>query len=94
MTDQQIKKTHPKEIFNPVIFWDTEDIDLERHADYVIARVLDYGDEKDLKSLRTIYTDEQLIGVIKKRRGIQPLTAKFWAVYFKIPSEEIACLKT
>jgi len=93
MTDQQIKKTHPKEIFNPTLFWDAEDIDLKRHADYIIARVLDYGDEKDVKALRDIYPDEKLIEVIKKKRGLMPLTVKFWAVYFNIPLEEITCLR-
>lgn len=93
MTDQQIKKTHPKEIFNPALFWDAEDIDFEKHAGYIIARVLDYGDEKDVKTLRTLYTDEELIKVIKKRRGLMPQTARFWATYFKIPIEEIVCLR-
>ena len=31
-----------------------------RHADFIIARVLDYGDEKDLKRLRSIYSDDFL----------------------------------
>ena len=93
MKSEMVKKTHPKEIFNPVLFWDAENIDVERNANYVIARVLDYGDEKDIKALRITYPDEKLIEVIKKRRGLMPQTGKFWAVYFKIPHEEIACLK-
>lgn len=45
MTEYYYKKTHPKEIFNPVLFWDAADIDIERHASYIIARVLDYGED-------------------------------------------------
>ncbi|MBI3754092.1 MAG: hypothetical protein HY266_08650 [Deltaproteobacteria bacterium] len=85
--------TNPKTLFNPVLFWDADEIDMERHADYVIARVLNYGDEKDLKALRRYYPDERLIAVIKKARAIMPITARFWAVYFHIHAEEIACLK-
>jgi hypothetical protein len=83
----------PKTIFNPVLFWDAGDIDLERHADYVIARILDYGDERDLKALRRIYPDEKIIHVVKTRKGLSPRTRCFWSLYFKIRPEEITCLR-
>jgi len=50
-----------KLIFDPTLFWDAEDIDTGRHADYIIARVLDFGDKKDVKRLREIYSDDELI---------------------------------
>lgn len=81
-----------KAIFSPVLFWDAGEIDAVRHASYVICRVLDFGNEKDIKKLRSIYPDEKLIEVIKSRRSLLPRTGKFWALYFKIPLEEIACL--
>ena len=77
-----------KLIFDPTLFWDTENIDIERHADYVIARVLDFGDEKDLKRLREIYSDDELINVIRTRRGLLPITKRFWSVYFNISLRE------
>ncbi len=77
-----------KLIFDPSLFWNAEDIDTRRHADYIIARVLDFGDEKDVKKLREIYSDANLIDVIKKRRGLLPITKRFWSVYFNIPIEE------
>ena len=85
--------SNPKNIFCSNLFWDAEDIDIERHAAYIISRVLDYGNEKDLKILREIYPDKKLIEVVKKRRGLMPRTARFWSVYFKIPIQEIECLK-
>jgi len=60
------KNIHPKDIFNPVLFWDAKEINLETHANYIIARVLDYGDEHDVKALRGIYADEKIINVVKK----------------------------
>jgi hypothetical protein len=87
------KISNLKDIFDSNLFWDAEDIDIERHAAYIISRVLDYGNEKDLKILRGIYPDEKLIEVVKKKRGLMPKTAKFWSVYFKIPIKEIECLK-
>jgi hypothetical protein len=73
-----------KRLFDPTLFWDAESVDIEQHADYVIARVLDFGDENDLKKLRKIYTDEKLIGVVKERRGLLSMTRRFWSVYFNI----------
>jgi len=66
-----------KRLFDPTLFWDAESVDLEQHADYIIARVLDFGDEKDLKTLREIYADEKLIGVVKERRGLLSMTRRF-----------------
>ncbi|MDI6767925.1 MAG: hypothetical protein QME52_13975 [Bacteroidota bacterium] len=88
-----LKENNPRNIFNPVLFWDAEDVDIENNSDYIIARVLDYGDEKDVKAVRSIYSNEKLIEVIKRKRGLMPMTAKFWAAYFQIPFEEIACLR-
>jgi hypothetical protein len=73
-----------KRLFDPTLFWDAESVDIEQHADYVIARVLDFGDEKDLKTLRALYTDNKLIGVVKKRKGLLSMTRRVWSVYFKI----------
>ncbi len=73
-----------KRLFDPTLFWDAESVDIEQHADYVIARVLDFGDEKDLKTLREIYADNKLIGVVRKRRGLLSMTRRFWSVYFNI----------
>ena len=74
----------PKLLFDPTLFWDVEIIDIDRHADYVIARVLNFGDEKDLKNLRELYSDDRLIRVIKNRRALLPITRRFWSVYFNI----------
>ncbi|MFH1707514.1 MAG: hypothetical protein ABIF71_06320 [Planctomycetota bacterium] len=69
------------------------EIDRERHAAYIIARVLDLGDARDVRVLRTIYTDAQLIRAIRTRRSLRRRTARYWALYFGIPAGEIACLK-
>jgi len=83
------KLRNAKLIFDPTLFWDAESVDIEQHADYVIARVLDFGDEKDLKILRKIYTDDKLIGVVKERRGLLSMTRRFWSVYFNITLPEL-----
>ena len=78
-----------KRLFDPTLFWDAESVDIEQHADYIIARVLDFGDEKDLKTLREIYADKKLIGVVRKRKGLLGMTRRFWSVYFNITLPEL-----
>ena len=77
-----------KKLFDPTLFWDAESVNIEQHADYIIARVLDFGDEKDVKRLREIYSDDELINVIRTRKGLFPITKRFWSVYFNIPLRE------
>lgn len=78
------KITEAKLLFDSTLFWDADNVDIERHADYVIARVLDFGDEKDLNKLREIYSDDDLIRVVRKKRGLQPMSRRFWSLYFGI----------
>lgn len=73
-----------KKLFDPTLFWDAESVNIEQHADYIIAKVLDFGDEKDVKRLREIYSDDELINVIRTRKGLLPITKRFWSVYFNI----------
>ncbi|MFZ0484125.1 MAG: hypothetical protein WAL93_12115 [Desulfobacterales bacterium] len=77
-----------KKLFDPTLFWDAESVNIEQHADYIIARVLDFGDEKDVKRLREIYSDDELINVIRTRKGLLPITKRFWSVYFNILLKE------
>lgn len=77
-----------KKLFDPTLFWDAESVNIEQHADYIIARVLDFGDEKDVKRLREIYSDDELINVIRTRKGLLPITKRFWSVYFNLQLRE------
>jgi len=88
MTEQDVKS-----MFRPSLFWDADDIDVSKHAGYIIARILDYGDIKDIRKLLELYPREEIIKVVKTRRGLLPKTGKYWAVKLDIPFEEVACLR-
>ncbi|MFH1147990.1 MAG: hypothetical protein V1736_09835 [Pseudomonadota bacterium] len=92
MTEQ--KDSDVRSIFNPALFWDAGEIDLEKHAGYVIKRILEFGDEKDLKALRRIYADEKIIQIVKYSRGLSPRTRRFWCVYFRVSFKDPVCLNT
>ena len=88
-----MKNVDIKSMFRPSLFWDADKIDAWDHAGYIIARILDYGDMNDVKTLRKIYSDEKITEVIRTRRGLLPQTGKYWAVKLNISLDGVACLK-
>lgn len=70
-----------------------DEIEASRHKRYIIERVLDFGDERDIKNLRKLFSDRELISVIRNSRNLKKKTLNFWAIYFNIPKDEIKCLK-
>ena len=83
-----MQKVNVKSIFRPSLFWDADEIDADKHAAYVIGRVLDYGDVEDVQKIRELYPDEKIIETIRTRRGMFPKTGKYWAIRFNIPLKQ------
>ena len=77
------------------LFWDVnkETVDLVCHRAYIIRRIMDYGTVEDVKWMLRTYSPQEMAEVLRMRRGLSRKSACFWAAYFKIPKEEIACLK-
>ncbi len=84
--------TAMKNILNTPLFWDAENIDIELNAAYIICRILNLGTYDDIKVLRNIYSDSKIVEVIKTKRNILPKAAKYWALKFNIPMEDVKCL--
>jgi hypothetical protein len=77
------------------LFWD---INLEAfhsasYPEYTIARILEYGDKVAVAWLRETFTEEAIKRVITEERRLSPRTANFWALAYRIPSEQVAALK-
>ncbi len=77
------------------LFWDADKkaVSKGQHRAYIIRRIMDYGNIEDVKWMLTTYTAQEIMEVVKKSRGLSRKSAYFWAAYFNIPKEEIACLK-
>ncbi|MDO8570255.1 MAG: hypothetical protein Q7R97_01570 [Candidatus Daviesbacteria bacterium] len=76
-------------------FWDVKfnEIDPEENAQYVIARILQKGDEKAINWLFKNYSKELIKEVVVVRRGFSPKTANFWASLLKIDKRKVVCLQ-
>lgn len=78
------------------LFWDADvdAIDSERHAPYVIARVLDLGTLVQVRAIERFYGRERLRSFFLEGglRRVEPRTAAFWLHILGLPRQ--ACEST
>ena len=75
-------------------FWDADvnKLDMPRQADYVIARLLQYGDIRSMRWLFRHTDKEDVRRAIINRRGIPARSLCFWTLFFNIPKHKVKCL--
>lgn len=76
--------------------WDArkDEVDPERHKAFLIRRIIEFGDLDDVRWMLDTYSRDEIVGVLKKSKGISRKTAWFWTTYFDVEPEDVACLKT
>ena len=76
-------------------FWevDFDKLDFKKRSEYVILRLLEYGDIKALRWLFGNLPKKKIRDIIIKRRGLSPRSLYFWRYFLNIPKEKILCLK-
>jgi len=76
------------------LFWDTDknNLDISGHKRFIIERVLQFGMPNDIKWLLSIYSEKDIIDVVKKSKSIDKKTANFWAIHYGIDKDEVLCL--
>jgi len=77
------------------LFWDTnlKEFDPTAYPVYTIERVLEHGDEEAIAWLLTIFTREQVREVLRTDSHLSARSANFWALFFELPSREVAALR-
>jgi hypothetical protein len=78
-------------LFSQYLFWDTpiEKIDIEKHKNYIIERVLSRGLLTDFYFLLQLYTSEEITSAVKKSKTLDKKTLNFCSHFFKIPINEL-----
>lgn len=71
--------------FRQSLFWDVNPakIDAKKNARYVIERVLDFGNDKEVKWLWDFYGKELLGKAVEKSRCLSPQTKNLWLLMLK-----------
>ena len=68
--------------FRQTLFWDTnpKNIDTKKNAQYIIERVLDFGNDKEVRWLYNFYKKSLLKKVVIKSRSLMPETKSLWTL--------------
>lgn len=77
------------------LFWDVDlqSFDPQSYPEYTIGRILEYGNEAAVSWLRKNFSMRAIVDVIRNDRRLSPKSARFWALVFSVPSDEIAALR-
>jgi hypothetical protein len=75
-------------------FWDTDStqLDVDEYPDYVLERLLEYGDLPSVRWMLQRFPREEIIAVLQSSRRLSSLSANFWALYFGLDRDKIPCL--
>ncbi|HAZ29332.1 TPA: hypothetical protein DCY43_01065 [candidate division WWE3 bacterium] len=76
-------------------FWDVRfnTLTAYSHPTFIIERLLEFGDVKELDWLNSMYTKDQITNVLLTSRRLSPKTGNFFAHYYNVPKESLVCMK-
>jgi len=76
-----------------VYFWDVsiDDIDLIKHRKFIIARILNEGNQKALIWLFKTYDEGTIKQSVRTTRDLTVKTARCWQNFFDLKEDEICC---
>jgi hypothetical protein len=82
-------------LFSKNLFWDIEEstLDVEKHARFIIERVLMRGRMTDWKGLFQVYTQMRMKREIVKIRYLDAVTLQFCSTFFQLPKSKFKCYK-
>lgn len=67
-------------------FWDTpvESIDRDTNKNYIIARILELGDEAAVEWLGRQYSKNDLRKVVRTSRSLSPKSSNYWRLKYNM----------
>lgn len=78
---------------SPVLFWDTDvrNLDYEKHARYIMEKVIMFGTLDDWKKINEYYGRERIRTEMLKSRVLDPKSLSFLSCIFDIPKQQFKC---
>ncbi|GHT53712.1 hypothetical protein FACS1894106_4800 [Spirochaetia bacterium] len=79
--------------FSSNLFWDIDlaDLDMERHAPYIVERVLNNGQMNDWLFIRTYYGIDKLREIALEIRSLSPQALAFISTVTLTPEDQFRC---
>jgi hypothetical protein len=80
---------------NKILFWDVDydSIDFNKHAAFIVERVLTMGTLDDFRIIKDIYGKPKLKKIIMEIRSLDDRTIAFCSLYFNIKPTNLRCYK-
>lgn len=71
--------------FRESLFWDVDpkDIDEEKHATYIIERIMDFGNDDEVRWMWRRYPHELMHSISEKSRVLRGETRSLWQLMTK-----------
>jgi len=85
MRNSKIKSTLKSLRLRGSLFWDVDPktIDTEKHATYIIERVLEFGRDPEVRWVWQSYKPALLKKVVENSRVLSPKTRSLWTLLLK-----------
>lgn len=82
--------------FSQNLFWDADisAIDVQAHAGYIVARVLEYGRFEDWRRLVSFYGMKRIVAEAKDVRSLNPKSLAYLCLVSKTNKEDYRCYTT
>jgi hypothetical protein len=79
--------------FSPNLFWDIDlaALDMEKHAPYIVERILDHGQMDDWRFIRRYYGLERLKAIALGIRSMSPKSLSFISTVTQTPEKQFRC---
>lgn len=90
-----MKKLMKLPLFLKKYFWDVDfdKLDLSKRTEYIILKLLEYGDIEAVRWLFKNVSRTAIKKVILTQKGLSPKSGHFWSLLFDLNREEIPCLQ-
>lgn len=83
---KSLKHKKPKPIkFRRSLFWDIDPkgLDPRKYKHYVVERILDYGDDREIRWMWHFYPKSLIYDIAKEARVLRPQTRPLWMALTK-----------
>jgi len=81
--------------FSPHLFWDVDEsrLDMDKHKEFIVGRVLDYGFMNDWLAIKEYYSLKNLAIIAKSIRSLMPKSLSFIALVTDTQITDYRCYK-
>lgn len=75
------------------LFWDTnpDNLDMEKHARYIISRVVNFGQIEDWRLIKSFYGLERIKEEMLRSLDLMPKSLSFLSLALGAPVEDFLC---